>query len=285
MTGMYFLLLGATLLFAFQFLFSKLYHRSKGDGADAAFTFLMASEAVSFMFMLILSGFRLHFTWFSALLGALYAINSTLFVYFGLKALSVTNLSVYSVFAMLGGMLLPSLVGILFYHEGLTWQKAGAAVLIIAAILLTVEKGKKGGKTAFFYYIAVFFFNGMAVVLSKIHQSAPSLATDSESFVAIYNLLTVFLCFGLYLLKFRSLPTVKGREFGCAAGYALCCGVPNLMLLIAMTRLPVSVQYPIVTGGVMFFSTAISLIMREKPSRRAILAALVAFGATVIIIL
>ncbi len=285
MTTMYLLLLTATLLFSFQFLFSRLYNRSRGDGAAAAFTFLLLSEAVSFVFMLLLSGGKLRVTWFSALLGALYAVNNTLFVYFGLKALTVTNLSVYSVFTMLGGMLLPSLAGILFFQERLTWQKAGAAVLIAAAILLTIEKGKNGGKKALFYYIAVFFFNGMAAVLSKVHQSFPEMCTDSQSFVAIYNLWTAVLCLGMYLILFRKLPRVRGNELGYAAGYALCCGVPNLMLLIALTKLPASVQYPVVTGGVMFFSTALSLILREKPGRRAILAALVAFGATVIIIL
>jgi len=282
---MYVLLLGATLLFALQFLFSRLFNRSRGDGAEAAFTFLMVSEAVSFVFMLLLGGLRLRFTLFSVMLGALYAVNNTLFVYFGLKALSVTNLSVYSVFTMLGGMLLPSAAGILFFRESLTWQKAGAALLIVLAILLTAEKGKKGGKQAFLCYIAVFFFNGMAAVLSKVHQSFPDLCTDSESFVAIYNLWTVLLCLGLYLLKFRAFPQVKGRECAYAAGYALCCGVPNLMLLIALTKLPASVQYPVVTGGVMFFSTAISLALKEKPGRRAIAAAIVAILATVIIIL
>lgn len=280
---MYLLLLAAALLFSFQFLFSKIYTRLRGDGAGPAFTFLLISESVSFLFMLVLNAFRLRFSAFSVILGLVYAVDNILFLCCGLRALTVANLSVYSVFTMLGGMLLPSVTGILFYREAVTVPLVLCWVLIFAALLLTLKKGNSG-RRAYVYYIGVFLFNGLAAAISKVHQSS-DLAVDSGSFVAIYNLWTAALCLGLYLVKFRTLPRVGLREVGCSAGYALCCGVPNLLLLIALTRLPASVQYPIVTGGVMFFSTVMSLLFREKLSRRELLAAGVAFLATVIIIL
>ena len=51
---------------------------------------------------------------------------------------------------------------------------------------------------------------------------------------------------------------------------------------MALLHIPASVQYPIVTGGTIVISTLIGLIRREKITKREILAAVVAFFATVV---
>ena len=57
--------------------------------------------------MLVFSGGHLSFMPFSAALAALHAISKLLYLYLGSKALKIANLSLYSIFAMMGGMLLP----------------------------------------------------------------------------------------------------------------------------------------------------------------------------------
>ena len=54
------------------------------------------------------------------------------------------------------------------------------------------------------------------------------------------------------------------------------------MLLIALLHLPASVQYPVVTGGVIIMSTLIDIIRREKITQKELLAAGIAFVATVL---
>ena len=57
----------------------------------------------------------------------------------------------------------------------------------------------------------------------------------------------------------------------------------NLFLLIALAVLPASVQYPLVTGGVMVCSTIISTIRKEKLTARDYAATVVALLASIFI--
>ena len=56
----------------------------------------------------------------------------------------------------------------------------------------------------------------------------------------------------------------------------------NLLLLIALLHLPTSVQYPIVTGGTIVFSTMIDKLRKEKLSVKEIAAAAVAFISSIL---
>ena len=108
----------------------------------------------------------------------------------------------------------------------------------------------------------------MSGVLSKIHQSNALQATDSYSFMALANLGNVLLCLALLLAVCKTHPQLKGREPLFVSGYAVCCAIGNLFCLIALTVLPASVQYPIITGGVIVGATIVSLLKKERPSRR-----------------
>lgn len=280
---MYGLLVIAALLFALQFLFNQQFRRLNGsDGIDSTLTFATYTNGISFVIMLILNGFKLRITWFSLLIAVLYAAVLLGYNYSSLKSFATANLSVFSIFAMLGGMLLPFAYGVLFCDEAFTLPKAACVLLIGIATAMSFEKGgSKGGNLK--YYIAVFLFNGMVGVLSKIHQSNAELAVDSGSFMATVNATVFLLCLIFQLIKNKKVAIVSLKELLSASGCAACNGVGNLLCLIALVSLPASVQFPITTGGVMVFSTVISLIKREKPSARTIVSAAVAFAATVLI--
>ena len=53
-------------------------------------------------------------------------------------------------------------------------------------------------------------------------------------------------------------------------GYGILNKIGNFLLLIALAHLPASVQYPMVTGGVMICSTVICFFTRQKPGKREI---------------
>ena len=281
---MYILLIIATILFSSQFLLNQRFAKSKGDGLDAVLTFSAYSQIISFFVMIILNRFALRITPFSLAMGLCYTLVSILYSYFGLKSLTRANLSVYSIFAMLGGMILPSAVGIVFFDESVTVAKIVCCVLIAIALALTFEKDEGKSKT-YLLYLAVFILNGMSAVISKVHQSFPDMCTDSYSFVAIGNMCCFVASFLWYVLRFRSLPKVNLPQLGYTGGYAISSGVANLLTLIALTVLPASVQYPVITGGVIFFSTIVSAILGQKIGKKTIISAIIAFAATVAIIL
>ena len=292
MTGDYALLAVSALLFSLMFLFNGSYQKSRGTGLDAvlAFSVYTGIASVLLLFLLaaigavsawsVLSAFALSFSLFSFLLAILAAAVNIGFSYFALKALGEANLSLFSIFAMLGGMLLPSLYGILFREEPLTAGKALAYLLLAIALALTFERGGRS-KGAAFYYGGVFLMNGLSGVVSALHQGNPVEAVSSGSFLLLSRAVTAALCLAWFLVKYKKFPPLRGRECGSVTGNALCSTLGNLLVLIALLRVQASVQYPMITGGTMIFSTAISFLLKEKPRIRTVLSSLVAAAATV----
>jgi hypothetical protein len=238
--------------------------------------------------MLLISGFKIQFSWFSLLMATVYAVSSMAMSYYSLKAFAVANLSVYSVFSMLGGMILPFFLGVLFFDEGdkLVF-KIICCALIVVAVLLNVKSGKQD-KKALFYYFAVFVLNGMSGVISKLHQSSSLSPVDSSSFMLWSAVVTVVLSAAWLLIAYRQIPLIKGKNIFFVTGYGVFNGLGNLFLLIALSGengLPASVQYPLVTGGVMVCSTIISTIRKEKLTVREYIATFIALLASIFIAL
>ena len=277
----YLLVSAATVLFALQFLFNQKFEEHRGNTLKSALEFTLYKSIVIVVMMLIISRFRITITLFSVILAIIYAVACILMTYFSMKAFAVANLSVYSVFSMLGGMLLPFLAGVGFYNEELTAFKIVCCLLIIVSVLLNLKGGKQS-KKAFLYYMAVFILNGSVGVISKIHQSSELLHTDSTGFMFLTSAVSVVISALWLLIQHKKIPLIKGKSLGFAAGYGIFSGVGNWLLLISLVNLPASVQYPLVTGGVMVFSTIISAVRKEKLSKTDYIAAAISFVASVL---
>ena len=141
----YALLIGAAALFSVQFFFQERFQRSVGTSPKSAAIFSFGTGLGMALISLPFVGLGLRVTLFSCIVAACHGLASFLYMYFSLKALKTANLSVLSIFTMLGGMLLPFLQGIFFYGEKLTVAKALCLVFIVAALLCTIEKGKAKG--------------------------------------------------------------------------------------------------------------------------------------------
>lgn len=278
----YLLVSAATVLFALQFLFNQKFEEHRGNTLKSALEFTLYKSIVIVVMMLIISGFKItSVSLFSVGLAVIYAVACILMTYFSMKAFAVANLSVYSVFSMLGGMLLPFIAGVGFYDEKLTPFKIVCCVLIIVSVLLNLRGGKQS-KKAFLYYMAVFVLNGSVGVISKIHQSSEMLHTDSTGFMFLTSAVSVVISALWLLVQYKKIPLIKGKILGFAAGYGIFNGVGNWFLLISLVNLPASVQYPLVTGGVMVFSTIISMIRKEKLAKTDYIAAAISFIASVL---
>ena len=280
----YLLLIVATVLFAFQFFFNQQFQRLRGNTLEASLTFTTYVHCVNLLMMLCLNGFRWQWSGFSVGMALIRAVMDLVFGYCSIQALACANLSVYSTFSMLGGMLLPFIYGVVFAGEDFTLPKFLCCMLISLALFLTVQPGKHSRKSVF-YYFAVFTLNGLYGVVTALHQNVSELAVDSRSFSAITSLFNIVLAVGLSLLAVKKFPKLKKPEIKFAGLFGIFCGIGNLLVLIAIKHVNASVQYPIITGGTMVMSTVICLLRKEKPTRREILATLISFGATVLIIL
>lgn len=277
----YILIFSATVLFSLQFLFNQKFEKERGNDLKSAFEFTFYRSVVIVIMMLVISGFKIIITPVSILFSVLNASACILMTYFSMKAFAVANLSVYSVFSMLGGMLLPFILGVGFYNEKLSVFKVICCVLIIVSVLLNLKSGKQS-KKAFLYYMAVFLLNGSVGVIAKLHQESHLPHTDSTGFMFLSSAVSILISAVWLLMKYKKIPLIKGKSLGYVSGFGIFSGLGNWFLLISLAHLPASVQYPLVTGGVMVFSTIISFIRKEKLSKIDYIAAVVSFTASVL---
>ena len=266
----------AVVMFGFTFLFNSQYEKLSGNSIRAILTFTAGSYSVGFLILLIINKFRIEFTLFSVLVAIFTAVNLLLYNFCSIKALGKINLSLYSVFAMLGGMTLPFVAGIVFFDEELTLGKTICFVTIAVSLFLTVEKGKnKGGLK---YYAGVFVFNGMSGVISKFYSVANFNKASEAGYSVQIALCAVVMC--LVLLAFNKDEKLKLniKSAGCIAGNGILGNIANFLLLLGLQKLPASAQYPFVTGGVMIVSTVICFFTPNKPKKREIAAVALSFA-------
>lgn len=278
----YAIIIFSTVLFSLSFFMNKGYQKLNGSSFEVSLKYALQSGAVSFCIMMILSNFKLEFSWFSLGMALLNSSISVTLSYCGNRSLKTANLSVYSVFMMLGGMVLPSLYGILFFHEAFTIGKFVCCVLIIISLVFSIES-KGGNRKAYKFYVACFFLNGLAAVVAKMHQSGNT-AVGSQSFIAMSNILTVSFCFFYLFLSNKKMLQIRRKDLQFTAGGACFNGIANLLLLIALKHVEASVQYPLVTGGVIVFSALVTRISEKKITRKNILAVIFAFLAAIFVI-
>ena len=283
MTLYYLLTSAAVVMFSLQFWFNDRFQSHCGSSAKAAMLFSLGANAAGFAALLLINRFRLEFTPFSALMALAAGLDGILFLVCSLKAFAVINLSLYSVFSMLGGMALPFVLGIAVYGEPLTLGKGLCFAFTAAALALTVKKDA-GGKRARLWYAGIFILNGMSGVIAKIFQSAPYAKTSEAGFSALSALAGALLAAAALPMIRGRLPEITLRPALDMAAYGAVNRVANFLLLLSLAHLPASAQYPFVTGGVMIVSTLISFFTPQKPSKKELLAVALAFAGIILLV-
>jgi len=267
----------SVVMFGGCFYLNDAYRRAHGSGWVVSLRYSLISSLAGLIVLLLINGWQWEFTPFTLLMALAATVNGKLYSFCSFKALDKINLSLYSLFSMLGGMALPFLQGILFFHEDMSVAKAVCVVCITAALVLTVERGKKRRGTI--YYIGVFVFNGMSGVLSKIFTEAPYEKTSAAGYSVLICLsgvvMSLLLLVPFYLRGRVGRPTLRGVAAGVSAG--ALNKVANFLLVAALVHLDASVQYPMVTGGVMIVSTALCFVNKTTPSAKELWSVGVAF--------
>ncbi len=265
----------AVLMFSMQFLFNQRFQKEYGSELKALLIFFLGYNIAGLLVLLIINKFHIEFTVFTLLISLLCALNALILSYCSFKAFEKVNLSVYSLFSQLGGMMLPFFAGVWLFHEQLTAGSVICFILVLLSLFFTVKKGSGGSYVI--YYAGIFILNGMSGVLSKWFQAAPWEKTSSAG----YSILSAAIS---ALLAAIALCFVKGDRLKLSPrgatnmlGYGILNKIGNYLLLIALVHLPASMQYPMVTGGVMICSTVICFFTRQKPGKREIASLVLSF--------
>ena len=281
----YIWILLSVVMFGGSFALNDIYRKQRGSGLKISMEAACIGALAGCAALLVSGGFALACTPFTLLMATCAALDAIAFTFCSFRALDYVNLSLFSLFAMLGGMALPFLQGILFYGEGFTIAKGVSVLFICIALICTVERGSRKKGTV--YYIGVFLLNGTAGVLSKLFTESDLPKTSVTEYSVWVAIVSIVLSGGAWI-ALALLERHRGRAEAVTGKVRLrSCGVcalngvvnklANLLLVFALVHVDASVQYPMVTGGTMIVSTVLSCFGSRKPSKREILSVALAF--------
>lgn len=286
----YALILLSVCMFGGGFALQDVYRRKRGSSLKISMESAFIGCLAGLIVLLIINGFSFELTAFTLIMAILSAVNGIAFTFCAFKSLDYINLSLFSLFSMLGGMALPFFQGIIFYGEGVTVAKCLCVVFICVALALTVQKGEKKRGTVF--YIGIFVLNGMSGVISKLFSEGKYPKTNAAGFsiwIALCTLVISGVIWAILELRDRRNEGITGvcherpttavlwQSYGVGALYGSINKVANFLLVIALMHVDASVQYPMVTGGTMIVSTLICFFGDKKPSKRELVSVAFAF--------
>ena len=299
----YIIILLAVVCFAAQFAFTKLFEGAVKQTLTTALVMLVFTNLIGALLFLCVGGFAVRVSPVSLLWAAVFALVMVPYYVVGIKVLSLGSLAIYSMFMMLGGMILPFFYGIIFLGETVSWGKAvGTALLTLFIILQAIGQKSPGEgstvprsrwKTYLFFILClvIFVLNGMTGVIAKIHEISAG-TVDEVSFTVLACALTALLSLMLLpipLIKDRGATaaeiasTLKSRPTVVMIFIGAAAYTGNFLHLKAAANVPASVQFPLVSGGVIVLSALVSaFFFREKISRREWIAVGGSFLSTVL---
>ena len=293
----------AVICIAAAFVLTKAYQKRYANNAGSLLFFPIPAAVVSLLFFLCLTGFKPGFTPFTFVMALSYALAVTTYSVLGLIIVRLGKLSVYMIFLMLGGMLIPFLYGIIFLNETLTAIRITGMIILIVSLFapflrlpgkdagqaqsLSDNNAPRGSQKIFISLcVCVFVLNGCVSTISKVHQINPA-ALDTNQFLVWINFFNLVLsasafsiyklyecrrkkCFKKYEASIQTEPMAKAKTASFALALALLvtialinCGGGMLMMTGAKS-LPASVMFPMVTGGTIVLTSLAGLIFYKE---------------------
>lgn len=318
----YILLFSSAMIWSLTFLLIKQYQKYKGGGIVSSLTLSLSANIIVFLMFYIkmaltVGNWTLPFSWFTFLITLSQAFVVFVGLCVGMKALKVGDMSIYSMFTMLGNIILPSVAGFL-YGESICDRKIIGMVLMIISLLLSldgVDNIRMNFKVAI-YYLMAFIFNGMMGVLLTIHQKNASFTAgamlvngewgiNSDTYMTWYGLSSII--FSFVLLVILKLVGMKNKDVAemftsynpemvkenkskiyillIPVVYGLGLGFGDYFISIGTSpgALGSSLTFPIVNGGTILFSTIVgAIVYREKIDFRFVLNLIIVLCSTML---
>ncbi len=298
----YLLILLAVVLLALQFSTNKLYQLKCGNTAMASLTFSTLSgltTSVLFFILTLAMGETFTVTPYSLLMAAIIAVLGCTYTFIGFKIMAFGSMSVFMMFLMLGGMLLPYLFGVFYLDEPISAGRIlGVILLVVSMVFPVLSKDRSGGVIFVLLCAAVFTLNGGVSITSKLHQiNTEFAACGTTTFVFLTNIMNgIISALGLLILHLTGsrktvddqgttvMQVIRKNARGIVliiVGNAAFGGLSYMFQLIGAANVPASVLYPLVTGGSVVLSAVAGLLFfKEKPDKVSAIGLLLSFAAT-----
>ena len=298
----YIVIMLAVCCFTAQFAFTKIFEGSIKQTTTTSLVMLVATSIIGMILYLVIGLFDVQFSWFSFIWATILAVIMIPYYIIGIKVLSLGSLAIYSMFMMLGGMMVPFFYGIVFLCENISLGKVFGSILLTVFIILQAiwqdsnqgkykEKSTTKNKWLFFILcLLIFILNGMTGVIAKAHQIGAE-AIDEISFTVISCGLTAIFSAVILVSQFAKgnrkerwaemKATFQWKPLMAMVAIGIATYTGNFLHLKAAVKVPASVQFPLVSGGVIVLSALVSaFIFREKVSKKEWVSVAGAFIAT-----
>ena len=260
----------------------KLYN--KNNGSSAVFNFLKTVAALVIFVLMALKGFELHIP------TIYYSVGFSLFLsvsmYCGYKALCLGPMSITSLLVSLS-LVIPSIYGIAFCDEEMTFVKViGFVLLFTALVLFNIKKTEEDRKTSgkwLFYVAMTFLTNGGCSVIQKIHQQNYTGKYCNE--FMMFAMFVAGIIFLIPLLKknfFQRISLTKGKRYGVLAGFSN--GAVNFLTLVLAGYENASVLFPTISAGTIIASFICGTVFFKEKVSKSKLAGLI-LGVIAVILL
>lgn len=284
----YLFLLFSVFLTTGDFACNKLYQKKAGASLAAGLLFnamMGLFMGLIFLIPILIKGNYVLCTPYSLAMACIATILVSAYNTIGFKIMKSGSMALYTMFLMTGGMLVPYVWGIFYLDEEFSLIRTVGLLMIIFAVFLANYEKQKTNKKQVLWCLLVFFFDGIVSIVSKSHQiEAVRPHVSAAEFVMLSGLCRFVLMGTLYLIvtkKTKSKPVKVRSVTGVVLGSAATSGLSYLLVLLGAKSIPVTVLYPLVTGGCMVIPALVGVVFfKDKLTPRVAVSVAICFAAT-----
>lgn len=225
---------------------------------------------------------------YSMLLALIFALITAGAQYLTLLAMSCGPMSVTVLFTYLGGMLIPTVFGIIFRNQTVSALQIIGLVLMIVTIFIGTELKTEGKLTVkwLVYAVGSMILWGLVGVCQQIQQESGYAEEQNGFLFWAFVMMTVLFCIlGLFGKKTdEDNYKVMSKSSIIIAVTGLFNGAVNLINLYLSGHMPSIIFFPIVNGGVIILAALAALVFfKEKPTKRQLAGIIIGLTSVVML--
>ena len=276
----------------------KIFQKTTSSGMFYLIMYNIINALFACGFFFVSAGFKINLNLPTIIYAVVYALIICINLSAQIVAFSKVSVSVVTVVSMAGGILFPSIFGIMWFDDNITWQLVVSSILIIAASILpfVTKNEDKNEKKRFSLAAMLICFMmsvlaGVSTILVKLYAVDTSVC-DSTSMFFLTNVAIVVICFvalAIYMIRnknygfkevFRAFSPIQLLNIVSKTAVVNVASIVQVLVLAEMS----ASTFSVLSSSICLVGTGLAsaLIFREKQTKGAIFAMILALVAIII---
>ncbi|MBQ6846569.1 MAG: hypothetical protein IJO61_05500 [Oscillospiraceae bacterium] len=276
----------------------KIFQKTTSSGMFYLIMYNIINALFACGFFFVSAGFKINLNLPTIIYAVVYALIICINLSAQIVAFSKVSVSVVTVVSMAGGILFPSIFGIMWFDDNITWQLVVSSILIIAASILPfVSKNEDKNEKKRFSLAAMLIcfmmsvLAGVSTILVKLYAVDTSVC-DSTSMFFLTNVAIVVICFvalAIYMIRnknygfkevFRAFSPIQLLNIVSKTAVVNVASIVQVLVLAEMS----ASTFSVLSSSICLVGTGLAsaLIFREKQTKGAIFAIILALAAIII---